>query len=186
MDNNSPSMLKSTLIGGAVFGLLGGLPLISALNLCCCLLVMAGGFLAAFLYSKECANAGVEFRPGGGATVGLVAGLFYTIVASIIGGIVRLATGPPPVDDIMDQMESGGAPPELIDAMGSGLEMLSGPMGVVVTFFMTILAAAVFSTIGGLIGGAVFKVEPTPPAPRTIDVPPPTGGTGSTPIEPER
>ena len=60
-----PSMLKPTLIGGGVAGLLGGLPLIGAINACCCALIIGGGFLAAFLYSKECQGVGAEFRAGG-------------------------------------------------------------------------------------------------------------------------
>ncbi len=76
MDKTAPSMLKATMIGGLTAGFVGGVPIIGAVNVCCCALVIAGGFLAAFLYSNECKSHGVEFRAGNGALVGLVAGLF--------------------------------------------------------------------------------------------------------------
>jgi hypothetical protein len=165
-------MLKSTLIGGALFGFLGGLPVVGALNCACCALFVGGGFLAAYLYSKECKGVGVAFKPGNGALVGLVAGLFYAVVTSIVGGIVKLIipTDPEQVIDIMEQM---GMPPENIDMAAKFIEGSTGFMGLIVGFFLSLLLAAIFSTVGGLIGGAAFKVEPPPPAPPAQQPTPP-------------
>jgi hypothetical protein len=160
-----PSILKPTLIGGAVFGLLGGLPIISALNVCCCALVMGGGFLAAYLHSNDCKSLGAEFRAGGGAKVGLVAGVFYWLVSSIIQGLAKLVLPGPDFDEILDQAESSGAPPELLDAMEQVFEVLGGAGGVVLMLGASLVLALVFSTIGGLIGGAVFKVAAAPASP---------------------
>jgi len=162
MDSESPSMLKPTLIGGGVAGLIGGLPLIGALNCLCCSLVVAGGFLASYLYSKECRVQGTEFRAGSGALVGLVAGMFYALVTVIISGVVNALTGAS-VAQAIEQIESMGQqiPPEaepVIEFMTNSSPILLMVMG----FFLWLLIAAVFSTIGGLIGGAVFKVEPPP------------------------
>ena len=171
MDNDSPSMLKPTLIGGLTCGVAGGLPLIGAVNCACCALVMGAGFLAAYFYSNECKKIGMGFRPGSGAVVGLVAGLFYSLAHSLIGAFFM-----PSVDDIdmiVEQMESGGAPPEAIDGAMKFFELLTSGIGVVFYFFMILLLAAIFSTIGGLIGGAVFKVEPEAPAPADSGTPPP-------------
>jgi hypothetical protein len=165
MDNRSPSMLKPTLIGGAVFGLVGALPLIGALNCACCALVMAGGFLAAYLYSRDCASQGFEFRAGGGAMVGLVAGLFYALTTTIVSGIVNMVTGAS-MEQILEQAEEMGAdiPPEaepFIQFLTETNMLVLALLG----FFFWLLIAAIFSTIGGLIGGAAFKVEPKAPAP---------------------
>ncbi len=162
MANSSPSMLKPTLIGGAVFGVLGGVPFISC---ACCAWMMGAGFLAAYLYSNLVKAAGAQFRPGNGALIGLVAAMFYSLAASVVGGVFSKIMGPPDVDEIIDQMEQGGAPPEAVDMVANVMEQLSGPMGVVIGFFVTLLIAAAFCTIGGLIGGSVFKVEAQPPAP---------------------
>lgn len=162
MDSDSPSMLKPTLIGGGVAGLIGGLPLIGALNCLCCSLVVGGGFLAAYLYSKECRGQGTEFRAGSGAMVGLVAGMFYALVTSVVSGVVNVVTGAS-VAKAIEQFESMGQeiPPEaepMIEFMANSSPILLMVLG----FFIWLLLAAVFSTIGGLIGGAVFKVEPPP------------------------
>ena len=86
MDKTSPSKLKSALIGGAPLGLLGGIPVI---NVGCCLWTLGAGFLAGFLYSKECKNAGARFGTGPGALVGLFAGLFYTLIAAPLFSLIR-------------------------------------------------------------------------------------------------
>jgi hypothetical protein len=168
-----PSILKPTLIGGAVFGVLGGLPFISALNMCCCLLVMGGGFLAAYLYSKDCKSMGAEFRAGGGAKVGVVAGVFYWLVSSIVQGLSKLVFPGPDFDQILDQMESSGAPPEVVETMEPIFETLGGAGGIVIMLGAGLVLALAFSTIGGLIGGAVFKVEAPPAAPPDAGAPPP-------------
>ncbi len=162
MDNSSPSMLRATLISGAVFGLLGGIPIVGCL---CCAWMMGAGFLAAYLYSNQVKAAGAEFRPGNGAVIGLVAAMFYSLAATAVGAVVASFTGPPDLDEIIDQMEQGGAPPALVDIMVDVMELMTGPMGIPIGFFVTLLIAAAFSTIGGLIGGSVFKVEAQPPAP---------------------
>jgi hypothetical protein len=165
MDDRAPSMLKPTLIGGAVFGLAGALPFISALNLCCCALVMGGGFLAAFLYSKDCASSGVEFRAGNGALVGLVAGLFYALTTTIVSGVVNLVMGAS-ISEMIEQAEEMGAEiPEEAAPLIDFLTETNLLVLVLLGFFFWLLISAVFSTIGGLIGGAVFKVAP--PAPPT-------------------
>jgi len=165
MDDRAPSMLKPTLIGGAVFGLAGALPFISALNVCCCALVMGGGFLAAYLYSKDCASYGVEFRAGSGAMVGLVSGLFYALTTTIVSGIVNLVMGAS-MEEMIEQAEEMGA--EIPPAAEPLIEFLTETNMLALAllgFFFWLLIAAVFSTIGGLIGGAVFKVAPQAPAP---------------------
>lgn len=171
--DNRPSMLKPTLIGGASLGAAAALPVVGWLNCACCALVAGGGFLAAYLYSRDCRVAGVPFRAGNGALVGLVAGLFYSVASTIVGGLVRLALGFS-LDQMLDQMESMGVeiPPELQE--GFEWAAAAGPLLLLVLgFFVTLLIAAIFSTIGGLIGGAVFKVEPAPPAPTVSGTPPP-------------
>lgn len=173
MDNSPPSMLKATLIGGAVFGLIGAIPCINLINVFCCALVIAGGFLAAYLYSGECKRHGVEFRAGGGAKVGLVAGIFYWIVNSIVGGLLRIVTGAPDPDEILDQLESADLPPEALDMAEQAIELMSGATGVIISVAVMLFFSLVFSTIGGLIGGGVFKVEAPPPAPPTASAPPP-------------
>ena len=163
MDDNSPSMLKPTLIGGLVCGVAGGLPFIGAINCACCLLVIAAGFIAAYLYSGQCKQAGIEFRPGNGALIGLVAGLFYAVGHTASGAFFLPKIDD--IDEIMEQMEQSGMPPEALDGAAKFLELFASGGGILFLFFFMLLVGAVFSTIGGLIGGAVFKTAPSAPAP---------------------
>jgi hypothetical protein len=178
--NAKPSMLKAALIGGGALGVAGGLPLIGALNCACCALVIAGGFLAAYIYSKDAARAAVGFRPGNGAMVGLVASPFYALASTIVSAVASLAFGPQDMSEMVRQMEEGGAPPEAVEWVERFTTMAEGPAGWIFGFFIALLLAVVFSTIGGLIGGAVFKHEPP------VQVVPPGGSVPPPPPPPSR
>ena len=94
MEERSPDMLRSTLAAGVVFGTLGAIPYVRLINIsCCCLLVATCGFFAAYLYSRESSRALTPFRPGAGATVGLVAGAFYALTQTIVDALVVLTVG---------------------------------------------------------------------------------------------
>jgi hypothetical protein len=166
-------MLKATLIGGALFGFVGGLPVLGLLNCACCALFVAGGFVASYLYSKECKIQGAGFRAGNGAMVGLVAGLFYAIVNTIVGGIAKAFMPQPDPEQMMEMLEQFNLPPESVEIAEKWMASSVGLWGLIIGFFVTLLLAAVFSTLGGLIGGSVFKVEPAPPASAAGSSPPP-------------
>jgi hypothetical protein len=185
---HSPSMLRATLLGGAAFGLLGATPIVSLLNCACCSLVVGAGVFAAFLYSRDCRGQGAAFAPGSGAIVGLVAGMFYALTSTIVSGLLQWLFGGS-VEEALEQMEQLGVevPPEA-EGFVEFVSQASPLLLLFVGFCFWLLVAAVFSTVGGLIGGAVFKVEPPapgaygPPAPPTIDVRPGSGGfSGPTP-----
>ena len=53
-------------------GVLSALPLVAAGNLCCCLWVVSGGAIAAYLLQQ---NQSTPITPGDGALAGLFAGL---------------------------------------------------------------------------------------------------------------
>jgi hypothetical protein len=174
MDDRSPSMLKPTLIGGGVAGAVASLPLVGALNCLCCSLIIAGGFLAAFLYSKECRAQGAEFGARNAWVVGLVAGLFYALGAAIVGGLVQVVIPPPDPEQIIESLRQfTDLPPEAEDAIyrfaGGGNSLVKLMIG----FFFNLVLAAIFSTVGGLIGGSVFKVEAAPLVPPTVGGAPP-------------
>jgi len=177
MDNSAPSILKSTLIGGVAAGVASSIPIVACLNLFCCALVVAGGFLGGYLYSKECGKHGTPFGPANGATVGLVAGLFYAITGSVIQGLYNAMGFGPDLDQVLDQLDQAGAPPEMVDWVVWIVEnFLTGFS--ILGFLATLLLAAAFSTIGGVISGLTFKVEPAPPA-DGVAPPPIAEGDGS-------
>jgi len=58
-------------------GVLSALPVISAGNACCCLWVVSGGVVAAYLFQQ---NTSRPITPGDGAMVGLLAGFIGALV----------------------------------------------------------------------------------------------------------
>jgi hypothetical protein len=166
-------MLKPTLISGVLFGVAGALPVIGILNCACCSLLVGAGFLAAYLYAKDCRKAGVAFGASSGAMVGLVAGLFYAVGSTAVTVLMHMVFGAPDVEEILGWLDQVNVPidPESMQTLERMIESFTGFLGLVIGFFLTLLLAAVFSTLGGVIGGAAFKFDP-PPAPTVPPAPP--------------
>jgi len=78
---------------------------------------------------------------------------------------------------IREQVEqSGNLPPEaldLLDQVSGFLAESGGGLLFIIAFGFSLLLGAVFCTVGGLIGGAVFKKDPPAPAAPAV----PQGGT---------
>jgi hypothetical protein len=151
-------------------GVLSALPIIGAGNLCCCLWVICGGVVAAYLLQQ---NQATPISPGDGALVGLLAGLIGAFVQALISIPISIVIGP--MERAMGRRlleMAGEVPPFFREAIERSEESQSGAMLVVRTIvfvFVYLFAGAIFSTIGGLIGAAIFKKN-TPPG--TIDVTP--------------
>jgi len=175
--DNKPSMIKAAAIGGLAAAVLGGIPLVGdCLTMLCCSPLIGGGLLAAFMYSREAGRIGSAFTVGTGALVGLFAAVFYALGSAVVGLIVRMALGVSVAEQFetaREQMEQqGNMPPEAMEFMdkASGFLTESGEAVIIIMGFgFALLLGAVFCTIGGLIGGAVFKKDapvsdaPAPP-----------------------
>lgn len=162
------SKFQPALYGGLALGVLSGLPIIGFGNCCCCLWVLAGGVLAAYLLQT---NQPSPITPGDGATVGLLAG----VVGFAVWQILSLATLPFTRGlqaRLLTRLaqNAGQLPPELQDALERANSGEVSIIGLVFTAFAVFVVAIIFSTIGGLIGAALFRQkEPLVPP----DLPPP-------------
>ena len=152
-------------------GVLSALPIISAGNACCCLWVVSGGVIAAYLFQQ---NRTTPITPSDGALIGLLAGLtgafVRTLVAipidilvapmeqAILQRVLDMGTLPPEARDIMERYGRGGA-------MGGAFFIISRIVGLMFWIFV----GGIFSTLGGLLGAMIFH-KPTPPG--AIDVTP--------------
>ena len=154
-------------------GVLSALPIVSAGNFCCCLWVISGGAVAAYLFQQ---NQTTPITPGDGALVGLLAGLVGAFVQLMVAIPVGVLIAPMERAMLQRVIEiAGSMPPEMRDAIErysntqgeGGIVLLAVKQ--VVSLMVWLCVGAVFSTIGGLLGALVFK-KPTPPA--VIDLPP--------------
>ena len=173
----NPSMLQPVLFGALFMGVLSALPVISFGNVCCCLWVIGGGVVTAYLMQRG-QQAPIEL--GQGALGGFLAGVLGAVITSVLEGLISLVTGPVQegiMENIRDGMLNSGAdvPPEMLelfDTFGS-----SGFLDIVIGFIFMLLAGMVFSTLGGLVGAAIFRksapagpgVPPPPPPPANDD-----------------
>ena len=158
------SMGQPALIGGLVIGVLSSLPLISAGNICCCMWVVAGGAVAAYLLQQ---NQTAPIAPGDGALVGLFAGLIGACVGFVISVPLSLMMAPMQQAMMQRVLENAGDMPP---AARQFLENFSAPrtaagflgqLAVRVVFFgFTLVVWSIFSTLGGLLGAAIFKKTP--------------------------
>ena len=169
------SKLQPALLGGLFIGVLSALPFISAGNCFCCMWVIGGGVLAAYLLQQ---NQATPISSADGAITGLLAGLVGAVVSLIIGIPVSLVFGPMQADWMQRVGSSGGdVPPELRSILeymqqSGGFTIIGALIGFV---FMTIFGV-IFGSLGGLLGALFFKKDgpppPTPPIPQN-----PFGGT---------
>lgn len=147
------SKLKSALIGGSVFGTASALPYLETVNVLCCALVIGAGVLATYLHFKDMEP--ITGRMGQGASVGLLAGVFGALVSTIVAVIVS-ATGFKAGQgaEMAAMLENQGVslPPWMASMMQSDV---SGGM-IVFKLLTNLVIYAIFSTIGGLVGAAMF------------------------------
>ena len=80
-------------------GVLSALPIIAVGNTCCCLWVVGGGFVAAYLQQQM---QDTPISPADGALVGLLAGLVGAVVHLILSVPINLVLGP------LEVMDGGG------------------------------------------------------------------------------
>lgn len=164
--------IQPAVIGGVAMGVLSALPLMGAVgNACCCMWVVVGGLLAAYLLQ---ANRTTAITPSDGLLVGLLAGLIGAAVHTAVSIPLDLMLGP--AERAMAERFIEMAPPdvrEMFERYGGRDREFSATffiVGHIVGFMFWACAGAIFGSIGGVLGAAVFKKR-LPPG--TVDVIPP-------------
>ncbi len=168
------SQLQPIIFGGLFIGVLSALPIVELGN-CCCLWIIGGGMLTAWLLQRD--------RPqplslGEGAWGGFLAGITGAFVSVAVSVPIDLATAPfqrRMMEFIMNS--EGDVPPEVREM----LESLGSTEGVLfaaaIGFVTMLIAGMIFSALGGLLGVLIFRpsspAPPYPPAPPSSVPPPP-------------
>jgi hypothetical protein len=143
------SKLKPALLGGLVVGLLSAIPFV---NYCCCIWGIGGGALAAYLYIN---SSPVPVKPGEGAALGGLAGIFGGLIYLVIG--VPLAYLMAGAQGLEEQLARSGV---TVPFSGALLIILGGIIGALILVVLAIL--------GGVIAVPLFekrKGEAPPPPP---------------------
>ena len=146
------SMLKPALIGGIAEGVAGSIPILSMANLACCILVIGGGLLAAFLYMKD-APPSAQAPLGQGVKLGLLTGLFGAITWAVINIPIAILL-PDMAAALLPQMQEANLPPKIAQAMSSVL-----PFAIFFSL-LSLIVDPIFCGIGSVIGVAIFNKKP--------------------------
>ena len=152
-------------------GVLSALPIIAAGNACCCLWVVSGGVIAAYLFQQ---NKTTPITPADGALVGLLAGLTGAVVRFFVAIPIDFLVAPMEQAMLQRMLDMGTFPPEVRDMMeryGRGGAMNGAFLVIsrIVGLMFWIFVGGVFSTLGGLLGALLFRKH-TPPG--IVDVAP--------------
>ena len=157
-------MLKPAALGGLFIGVLSALPVVGAANCCCCLWVVAGGVLSAYLAGS---GQTASLTPGEGALTGGSAGIIGAFVWLPIAVVVDAMMAPLQQAFIGSILSNArDMPPEAREVL-EGLGQPASGFRYVVGFILQFFAGGVFGAIGGVIGAMFFRK----------DVPPALGGT---------
>jgi hypothetical protein len=169
-NTTTDSLVQPALYGGLVVGVLSALPIVSAGNLCCCLWVLCGGLVAAFVLQQRRAT---PITQGDGALVGLLAGVVGAFVFVVVKIPIDLVAAPVERELMQRLLDNNAAnlPPELRQLMTSHAAFGAG---MAISFVLMLIVGAIFSTLGGLLGAIFFRksAPPSATAPPTETAPP--------------
>ena len=151
--------LKPALLGGLIVGVFSAVhSLIPIVSLCCCIWSIIGGVVAALIYIKS-SPAPVKLGDGAmvGGLAGVVGGIIYVVIYLPIALLWGMAT-------MQEQLNRSGVH---LPFSGSILMVVGRIIGAIVLVLL--------STLGGVIGTAIFEKRKgntaAPPPPQNFGGP---------------
>src|SRR5262249_31402715 len=150
--------VQPALAGGMALGLLSSIPIISTGNCLCCMWLLGGGGLAAYLLMQQ--RPGVAITYGDGAFGGVLSGVVGSVVATIVTTLLKVMAAP------FFQSQREALEQYLRDVPG-----LEGPardllfrmaspevsaLAIIATFLSNVLLYSLFAMIGGILMVAIM------------------------------
>ena len=162
-------MFKPAALGGLFIGVLSALPFVGAANCCCCLWIVSGGMLAAYVAGQ---NQPGSITPAEGALIGGSAGLIGALIWVPIALVLDMLMAPVQQAIIGSILSNArDMPPEARQAL-EGLAQPASPFRYLIGFIFQFFAGGIFGAIGGVLAAMFFRK----------DVPPALGGAYVPPI----
>ena len=149
------SMLTPAVWGGLALGILSALPIVGAVNVCCCLWVITGGMLSAYVLQ---ANTDEPISIGDGALTGLLSGLIGAVVYTVVSLPLSFMLGPVQqraMQRLLDSVQD--VPAEVRETFSNLGSAGITAVGLIMGFVMMLFVGAVFATLGGVLGAVFFK-----------------------------
>jgi hypothetical protein len=169
MNDQRPAMFVPALIGGVVAGILSGIPFVNCL---CCLWIIGGGMLSAYLLTKD---SPVTLSAGDGAIVGIFTGIVAAIVEFLVSIPFKAVT-----DQFMRNMIDRFS--EYYKEMPRGFEswfqegaVESSFVWAIIGLVISVVIFSALGALGGIIGISLFGKKATQKDQGAVDVPKDTG-----------
>jgi hypothetical protein len=150
--------IQPALAGGMFLAILSSIPIISAGNYLCCMWIVGGGALAAYMLRKQTAR---RLTYGDGAFAGVLSGLFGAVGMTMISIPLRLLA--PQIFESQRLLleEAFRETPELQGPLRDLLIQLVSPeisaITLAFTFFGNVLVNSIFAMIGGIAATALMN-----------------------------
>lgn len=143
--------VQPALLGGLFIGVLSTLPIINIGNACCCLWVISGGTLAAWLLQQHQAE---PITGADGALIGLMAGIVGAFTGALLQIPVEIWFGPIQREWIQRLMQGqGDVPPQFLEMLNRRMSTAT----VVADLIFRLVAYVIFGMLGGVLGVAIFR-----------------------------
>jgi hypothetical protein len=160
---NKPSKLIPGLFGGAFIAFFSEVPLLNLGNCLCCLWVVMGGFIGAWLYKRSLPEKS-ELTSSDGAVTGLLSGVYGALFGAFLQyffsfvGLGFSSTFFKTMSEYWKDM-----PKEFSDSLEQ-LRLYSeySPFFVLVGLIVGLVRNAIFATAGGMLGAALLKKSRVP------------------------
>jgi len=143
--------VQPAILGGLFIGVLSTLPIVNLGNACCCLWVISGGALAAYLLQQ---NQPEPMTGADGALIGLMAGIVGAFVGALLQIPVEIWFGPIQKEWIQRLMQGqADVPPQFMEMLDRPLNAAS----VIADLIFRLVAYVIFGMLGGVLGVAIFR-----------------------------
>lgn len=136
--------------GGVTIGLLSGVPVINFINCACCSGILIGGALSVYLYRRQI-QPNQRIEVGEGASLGLLAGLFGAVIATLLSLVIR-----PFSQEFMYQIQNYTNDPDIADLLENINPEMMARGFTLVAFFISLVIDSLFGLLGGIIGVALW------------------------------
>lgn len=162
--NSRDLQIRTSIITGVIAGIILGIPYVNIIN-CCFLVFILSGFFAVFIYNRKSDSLRIPDSLIIGVITGFTCGLVskaIEIVLYLLGYNQQLHY----TEMMMSFFENMELPPEaavrMNEQFNEALEMARNMSvaDILKNSLMFIILAIVFTTLGSLIGGLIFKKEP--------------------------
>ena len=157
--------MQPALLGGLFIGVLSALPIVQLCN-CCCVWIVGGGALAAYLQQQ---NQPMPLTVSAGARVGLLAGVIGAVVWLMVTAVLNVVLAPIQ-ERVLEEIARNARdiPPEVRSVLESA--GTNRGVGQIFSFLLMLIFGGLAAALGGAVGATYFR----------NDVPPALGG----PVQP--